>query len=166
MKTETNTKTNAEITKRRKVILNRAIPFLIVFISYLLYAHLNLPSNAETFGFIKGGNYGTARVYIFMFFSKLVPLLLLLIWFITCKHWWAGAIIIPLSVYSFQLIFTLNNAKEYITEVEFIYTTPFVVGLIVILNFLRSKLNIYIGALSLAKKKKRVKKRNALLNNR
>jgi hypothetical protein len=86
-----------------------------------------------------------------MFLSKFVPLTLFIIWFLTNKHWWVHAILIPISVYLFQLISVINDSEEFIDEVDFIYTVPIAAAIIVILYFLRSKLAIYILALDLKK---------------
>ncbi|MDO9276662.1 MAG: hypothetical protein Q7T92_14110 [Lutibacter sp.] len=77
--------------------------------------------------------------------------MLLFAWFITNKTWWAHSIIVPISVYSFQLISVINESANYIDEVEFIYTTPFLVLIVVILYFVRSKISIYIQAVDLKK---------------
>ncbi len=88
---------------------------------------------------------------MYLFFAKFVPLLLLLIWFITNKHWWVHALIIPISVYLFQLISVINDSEQYADEVDFIYTVPIAAIVVVILYFIRSKIVIYILAVDLKK---------------
>jgi len=131
------------------------IIILIIFTPYLLYIHQNIPELAENyetiFGVINGGLFQYAQTYIYFLLSKFVPLLLLIIWFLTNKHWWVHAIIIPISVYLFQLISVINDGTQYADEVDFIYTVPIAVIVVVILYFLRSKLALYILALDLKK---------------
>jgi hypothetical protein len=128
---------------------------MIVFIPYLLYVHKFIDQDLESFqsffGKIKGGRYVYVQTYIYMFFSKFVPLLLLIIWFITNKHWWVHALVIPISVYLFQLIAVVNDSEAYVDEVEFIYTVPIAAVIIAILYFLRSKMSLYIKAMDLKK---------------
>ena len=142
-------------TKKTSLLIGSLMAIVIVFTPYLLYFYQNFPSDLEnwdtSFGVIKGGYYGTARMYIYSFFSKFVPLLLLFIWFITNKQWWVHALVIPITVYLFQLISVVNDSENYLDEVEFIYTVPFLVLIIVILYFVRSKLSIYIQAVDLKK---------------
>jgi len=95
--------------------------------------------------------YENVYTYIYIYFSKFVPLLLLFIWFLTNKHWWVHAIVIPISVYFFQLISVINDSEEFVDQVDFIYTVPITVLVVVILYFLRSKLAIYILAVDLKK---------------
>ena len=124
-----------------------------MFTPYLLYFHQSIPEDVKDldtiFGVIKGGFYQSAQYSIYWFLSKFVPLLLLLIWFLTNKHWWVHAIIIPISVYLFQLIAVINDSEEFADEVDFIYSVPITVLVVVILYYLRGKLAIYILAVDL-----------------
>lgn len=142
--------------KRKKSLWTGSIIVLIIiFIPYLLYIHQRVPEDLENietfFGVIKGGHYLRVQTYIYFFLSKSVPLLLLIIWFLTNKHWWVHAIIIPISVYLFQLIAVINDSEAFVDELEFIYTVPITAIVVVILYFLRSKLAIYILAVDLKK---------------
>ena len=51
----------------------------------------------------------------------------------------------------FQLASIINDAGEYVDEVDFIYTIPITVIIMVILYFIRSKMSIYILAVDLKK---------------
>jgi len=145
--------------KRSSLLIGSVIVFLIVITPYLLYFYQSvpvvnpdpdIPEDWDTiFGVIKAGNFMKAQNYIYYFFSKFVPLLLLFIWFVTNKHWWVHAIAIPISVYLFQLIAIINDSVDYVDEVEFIYTVPIAVIIITILYFIRSKMSIYIQAVDL-----------------
>lgn len=141
--------------KKTALWTGSVIMLIVIVIPYLLYIHQNIPRDLENYktilGTIKGGYYSNVQTYVYMFFSKFVPLVLLIIWFLTNKHWWVHAILIPTSVYLFQLISVINDSEEFADEVDFIYTVPITAAIIVILYFLRSKLAIYILALDLKK---------------
>ena len=147
--------------KKSSLLIGSVIVFLIVITPYLLYFYQSVPVNNPDpdfpedwdtiFGVIKAGGFMKAQNYIYYFFSKFVPLLLLFIWFITNKHWWVHAIAIPISVYLFQLIAIINDSIDYVDEVEFIYTVPIAVIVITILYYIRSKMSIYIQAVYLKK---------------
>lgn len=140
---------------KTSLFISSVITLLIVITPYLLYYHQNIPEDLLSydtiFGSIRGGYYEKVQTYVYMFFSKFVPLLLLLIWFITCKHWWVHAILIPLSVYLIQLISVINDGNEFVDEVTFIYTVPITTIVIVILYFIRNKMSVYIQAVDLKK---------------
>lgn len=131
------------------------IALIIIILPYFLYFNKNIPLeivDLDTFlGTIHGGYYKSASVAIYWFFSKFVPFFLLFIWFITCKHWWAHAVLIPLSVYFFQLISVINDSMEYVDEVSFIYAVPITLAIVIILYVIRSKLAIFISAVDLKK---------------
>ena len=141
--------------KKTSLYIGSIMVIFIISTPYLLYFYQSIPKELESwdtvFGEIKGGYYQTASAYVYYFFSKFVPLLLLFIWFITNKQWWVHALIIPITVYLFQLISVINDSEGYIDEVEFIYTVPFLVVIVVILYFIRSKISIYIQAVDLKK---------------
>ena len=141
--------------RKSSLLVGSIIILLIIFSPYLLYISESIPEeqrNLDTiFGVIKPGYYDFAYLYIYWFFSKFVPLFLLIIWFLTNKHWWVHAISIPISVYLFQLISVINDSAAFIDEDEFIYTVPIAVIIIVILYFIRSKMAIYIQAIDLKK---------------
>lgn len=54
-------------------------------------------------------------------------------------------------MYLFQIISVINDSELYVDEVEFIYTVPIAVIIMVILYFLRNKMSVYIQALDLKK---------------
>lgn len=142
-------------TRKNALLVGSIITLLILSTPYLLYFHNSIPYEAENVEFwiftIKGGLYSSAQIYVFFLFSKLVPLLLLIIWFLTNKHWWVHAILVPISVYLFQLISVVNDSEDFIDTVEFIYTVPLIVLIALILYFVRSKMAIYIIAVDLKK---------------
>ena len=141
--------------KKTSLWTGSIILLIIIITPYLLYIHQSIPDSIENyetiFGVIKGGHYIRVQTYIYFLLSKFVPLLLLTIWFLTNKHWWVHAIIIPISVYLFQLFSVINDSEKYADEVDFIYTVPIAVIVVVILYFIRSKLAIYILATDLKK---------------
>ncbi|WP_372792970.1 hypothetical protein [Lutibacter sp.] len=141
--------------KKTSLWTGSIILLIVIITPYLLYIHQSIPDSIENyetiFGVIKGGHYIRVQTYIYFLLSKFVPLLLLTIWFLTNKHWWVHAIIIPISVYLFQLFSVINDSEKYADEVDFIYTVPITAIVVVILYFLRSKLAIYIQAVDLKK---------------
>lgn len=60
-------------------------------------------------------------------FQKMVPLILLLIWFFTCKHWWYHTILIPISLYTFQLYTLFFSANNFIDSGELYFIVPVVI---------------------------------------
>lgn len=126
----------------------------MLFLPYAFYLYKAFPEVQiyETrFFTIDGTTYNGVRNLMYFIFAKLIPLILLLIWFTTCKHWWYYSIAIPISVYTFQLIGILNDSAGLIDEMEFIYSLPVTLLILTILYFIRSKISLYLKATDLKK---------------
>jgi len=124
----------------------------MLFLPYAFYLYKAFPDTEiyETSLFtIRGGTYESVRSLMYFIFAKLIPLLLLLIWFTTCKHWWYYSIAIPIAVYVFQLVSLFNESVGFIDEMEFIYSLPITLTILVILFFIRSKISLYLKATDL-----------------
>lgn len=141
--------------RKNSLFTGSLIMVIIIICPYLLYISQNIPEDMTDyktiFGTIHSGYYEVLHLYVYWFFAKFVPLLLLIIWFITNKHWWVHALIIPISVYLFQLIGVIKDSVGVLDEEEFIYTVPIAVIILVVLYFIRSKMAIYIQAVDLKK---------------
>lgn len=141
--------------RKTSLIVSSIVIILIALTPYLLYIYGNFPSDQKTyktiFGTINSGYYNSVSGFIYTLVNKFVPLLLLLIWFATNKHWWVHALIIPITVYLFQFISVINDSATYIDQFEFIYTIPFLIVVMAILYTIRYKLSIYVKAVDLKK---------------
>ena len=79
------------------------------------------------------------------YLGKITPLFLLLIWFFTCKHWWYHVILIPTSMYAYQLTVAiyqdayLNSAFVMDTD-GLIYLAPFFIAILSIVYLVRIKI--------------------------
>lgn len=136
-----------------------SIILVIIIISpYLLYAYQYLPDTItwKTPLFtIKSGIFPSIVHLGHAIFSKLVPLILLLIWFIDSKSWWYHAIAVPISTYIFQLFSVINDSAEYFDQVEFAYSIPVTAIVLTILYLIRAKFGIYVSALQIQEEIKR-----------
>src|SRR5690606_20037679 len=78
------------------------------------------------------------------YLGKIVPFMLLLIWFFTCKHWWYHAILIPISMYTYQILSTVY--EDFYQEVnpmdtdQLIYLAPFFLIILVIVYLVRTQI--------------------------
>ncbi len=60
-------------------------------------------------------------------------------WFFTCKHWWHWIILVPITMYSFQLWGIINQSSN-LDEVELIYLLPLMMFLIPFVYVICAKL--------------------------
>ncbi|EIJ40224.1 hypothetical protein JoomaDRAFT_3278 [Galbibacter orientalis DSM 19592] len=139
-------KSSYELEKNRKtkaLALGSIMAFLIAISPYLFYLYESFPQEQvwETFFFtFKTSHYSTLYVAAWNVMNKFVPLMLLIIWFFTCKHWWYHVILIPISMYIFQLVSSLNDDIRYIDEFEIYYIIPVMMIVIPIVYLIRLKL--------------------------
>tara|TARA_R100001369_G_scaffold20091_4_gene37028 strand:+ start:5299 stop:5898 length:600 start_codon:yes stop_codon:yes gene_type:complete len=120
------------------------IAFLIAFSPYLFYLYEIFPSGPvweNSFFTYESKYYENVLTAAWTYLGKLTPLLLLLIWFFTCKHWWYHVILIPISMYIYQLISTVYDdvylAKDPMDTDGLIYLAPFFLGILVIVYLVR-----------------------------
>lgn len=81
-----------------------------------------------------------------------MPLLLLILWFFTCRDWWYHVILIPIAMYTFQLISVINDDSKTVDEVEIYYVLPVMMIIVPIVYFIRIKLfDKYVYGIDLKK---------------
>ena len=73
--------------------------------------------------------------------GKFVPLLLLILWFITCKHWWYHVILIPIGMFAFQLFNVINDDVGIVDEVEIWWLFPIMLVIIPLVYLVKAKLS-------------------------
>jgi len=95
-----------ELTGAHRDRLNLIVVCLLVFTPLLWFIHYLIPENVQELdlGIIQVHNNGFLNVRIFIWFllQKLIILIPLVLWFITCQQWWKYAILSPIILYSFQ----------------------------------------------------------------
>ena len=142
-------------SKKASLFYGWILVILITTSPYLLYVYKSIPPDITqidtVFGVLKGGEFGSVQTFIYFIFTKFVPLFLLILLFITNNNWWSYALLVPISVYIFQLFFIINESSKSFDEIEFIYTIPILIPVLVLLYFIRYKISIYIEAVDLKK---------------
>ncbi len=131
----------------RKKLLVEGIIGLFIALSVLFFYFYKFipPSEAmEEWRFMgvtftKNG-YISIQTAFYYYMTKLVPLYLMVIWFITCKHWWYHIILIPIAMYGFQLYSIFNESSKKIDENELYYLLIVCMFIIPIVYFIRLKL--------------------------
>lgn len=119
----------------------------IVSLPILFYLHRLAPDTAvwKTSLFSLGSmGWESVRLFLWIVLTKIVTITLLSLWFITCKHWWRLAILVPLVIESFKLgLFLFNYTIGVYDELDYINSLPITIPLIIAIFFLSKKLNYY-----------------------
>lgn len=134
---------------------------LIAISPYLFYLYESFPNNNvwnTTYFDFKTEFYPSLYVAAWTIMNKVVPLMLLTIWFFTCKHWWYHVILIPISMYVFQLFSSVNAEVQYVDEFEIYYTIPVMMIIIPIVYIVRLKfIDKYVHGIDMDKINKELK---------
>ena len=123
------------------------IALLIAFSPYLFYLYEIFPNGSvweTSFFTYESLYYDSVMVAAWTYLGKITPLLLLLIWFFTCKHWWYHVILVPVSMYSYQLISTVYDdvykVQDPMDTNQLIYLAPFFIVILSIVYLIRIKI--------------------------
>ncbi|RDK83492.1 hypothetical protein [Marinirhabdus gelatinilytica] len=127
---------------KSNLVYGGLIVFILAITPFIFYSYESFPSDSktwETFLFTISTEYTSFQHLAWYSISKLIPIILLLVWFFTCKHWWHWIIIVPLAMYSFQF-FSIIQQSYGIDEVELIYLIPLLMILVPSVYLIRAKL--------------------------
>ncbi|WP_396634583.1 hypothetical protein [Maribacter sp. R86514] len=113
-------------------------PFLYKGYEYLPY---NSNGDLTFFGFILGGNgFSDAKTYVWFLTTKIVPLYLMIFWFLTSRDWWYHIIIIPIAMYAFQLFEVLYDSDDVVDTDNIWWLIPICMITIPFVYIIRVKL--------------------------
>lgn len=128
-------------TGESTLFLGGLIVLIIAVTPFIFYSYESFPSSQtwETSFFNIETSFPDWYSFAWYFVSKAVPLLLLLIWFFTCRHWWHWIILVPLAMYAFQLWGVLNENSG-MDELEIYYIIPLIMILVPFVYLIRAKL--------------------------
>ena len=133
-----------QLTKKRFTLESLAV-LLILITPFLFKIHEYIPENPEDKVTILGlelnnNGFQNVSIYVWFLLGKFIPLYLLTIWFLTCKHWWYHILLIPLCMYAFQIFEVLYSNDNYIDVENVLWILPVCMILIPFVYFLRLKL--------------------------
>ncbi len=130
----------------RKLIIEGALVVIIALTPLFFYLYKYFPVNTPTITFlgitISSNGFADANTALYYYGTKFVPLLLLLVWFMTNKNWWYHVILIPIAMYSFQIYNMLQPAtsKGKVDENEILYVVGITMVIAPVVYLIRLKL--------------------------
>jgi len=127
------------------LLLGSVIAFLIAFSPYIFYLYEIFPDGPvweNSFFTYESKYYLNVLTAAWTYLGKITPLMLLFIWFFTCKHWWYHVILIPIAMYTFQLAVAFYqdvymDASRFMDIDGLIYLAPFFMIILVIVYLVR-----------------------------
>lgn len=139
----TNQNLNQARTDKRSLVIGSIVATFIASTPYLFYTYRSVPATKvwDTFLFtFESHFYEDANTAVWSFMVKLIPLLLLFVWFFTCRHWWYHALIVPIAMYVWQLFGALNDETKFMDEIGLIYLLPIMAIIIPSIYLFRARM--------------------------
>lgn len=130
-------------TYNRKILIGSIVATLVAGTPFLFYLYEYVPDTAEwetIFGTYNSLGYQSANAGVWVLMMKIIPLLLSLIWFFTCRHWWYHALLVPIAMFSFQFISALNYDIVFMDEFDIIYLLPLMAIIFPSIYLIRAKM--------------------------
>ncbi|MBQ0738666.1 hypothetical protein J9332_30545 [Aquimarina celericrescens] len=144
MSTQHKTTSKTSINRKSSsLLMGSIIAFSIAISPYIFYSYRSFPQQKvwETFLFTYEANwYQEVYTSVWTFMGKFIPLYLLTIWFLTCKHWWYHVILIPIGMFLFQLISAINDDIKFSDEIEIWYLVPIMAVIVPLVYLIRAKI--------------------------
>ena len=128
---------------KKSLVTSSIIATLIAATPYFFYLYNSIPETKvwDTFLFTYESAYFEDVNYVaWIFVSKAIPLLLLLIWFFTCRHWWYHVLMVPMAMYIYQLMGLFNDDYKYVDEYQLIYLVPVMAIIIPSIYLIRAQM--------------------------
>jgi hypothetical protein len=127
----------------RSAVVGSILATIIASSPLLFSLHEGVPDEAvwDTFlGKYESGFWESAQYAMWVYTGKVIPLILLLIWFFTCRHWWYHALLVPIVMYAFQIVTTYNGDVQRIDEGQIVILLPILVFVIPSIYLIRAKM--------------------------
>ncbi|MGJ5640808.1 hypothetical protein I3217_01655 [Formosa sp. S-31] len=124
-------------------MLGSIIATFIAATPYLFYLYESVPDTKiwDTFLFTYDSKfYGSVYVVAWTITGKIIPLLLMFIWFFTCRHWWYHVLIVPIAMFSFQIFTILNDDLQYVDSNQIYYLIPIMAIIIPSIYLIRAQI--------------------------
>ncbi len=134
--------------QRSKFLLTGSlIALAIAFSPYLFYLYEIFPNGPvweTSFFTYESLYYEDVLTAAWTYLGKITPLFLLLIWFFTCKHWWYHVILVPITMYTYQIVSTVYDdvyvETDFMDTNQLIYLAPFFILILSIVYLIRIKI--------------------------
>lgn len=129
---------------KKELIIGSILATFIAITPYLITLWEGVPGDTkswDTFLFSYTTTYYVdIQSLVWTLLSSLIPLLLLLIWIFTCKHWWYHVIIVPIAMYIYQIITILNDDLEFSESNLILWLLPVMAIIIPSIYLLRARM--------------------------
>lgn len=138
-------RTEKETKAKKKIIIDSFMVLFIVLSPFVFKMHEYVSEEpGATLNIlwftIDSNGFFDLSTYVWFLLGKFVPFYLFVIWFFTCKHWWYHIILIPITMYAFQIFEAIYSHDKYIDTENVLWILPVCMVIIPFVYFIRIKL--------------------------
>ena len=129
----TKQKLKSQEKDKKSLIAGSIVATLIAVTPYISTLWESVPSQKTLntfFGLYTSNYYEDIQVLVWTVLGKVVPLFLLFIWIFTNRHWWYHVLLIPISMYLYQIIEVFNDDLRFTETNQIFYLLP-VMGVVI-----------------------------------
>jgi hypothetical protein len=141
---KTNTKFR-QTDRKKSILIGVLLSLFLIATPFLFYIYKYAPADGSiwktSFGTIDSGGFGSVQAYFHALFTKITFVLLTGIWFLTSGNWWKYAILVPLTMFLFQLSGVINYKIQYIDEFDFWYSLPVILPILFFLVYISLRIS-------------------------
>ena len=127
----------------KNLLKGSLVATLIAATPFFFYLYEYIPPQPiwDNFLFTYHSNfYQDVQVAFWAIFMKLIPLILLFLWFVTCRHWWYHALLVPITMFVYQLFGTIISDTAYFDSFQLIYLVPLMSIIIPSIYLIRARM--------------------------
>lgn len=130
-------------TDKRSVLIGTLVAIFLATSPYLFYLYEYVPDGTVWDNFLftyKSLGFQDVKISMWILTGKVVPLLFLIVWFFTCRQWWYHAILVPISMYIYQIAAVFNDDNKYVDEFQLLYLVPIMAIIIPSIYLIRAQM--------------------------
>lgn len=139
------TKSHQTDNRRFNILLGVLLAFILTATPFLFYLYKFAPKGVTSwetsFGTIESGGFKSVPAYLHALVTKLTFVILTTLWFLTSRNWWKYAILVPLTMFLFQLAGVINYKNSFIDEFDFWYSLPVILPIILLLIYISYRIS-------------------------
>ncbi|WGD34592.1 hypothetical protein [Olleya sp. YS] len=142
-KHQEQTKNSDVDSKNKEIVLGSVVATLIALTPFLFNLYKSVPDRKiwNTFLFTYDSKYyESALIMVWTLSGQVIPLFLLLIWFFTSRHWWYHSLLIPIAMYVYQIIETLNSDLYFTDRNLITYLLPIMIIVVPSIYLVRARI--------------------------
>lgn len=120
--------------------------YIILSISpFLIYIYIFIPENTHIKWFymeLNNNGFMDFKSFFYTLMSKITPIMLWVVWYISSRNWWRIVIFVPITIYSYQLYIVAFSSSMQFDENEYVDALP-LISIILLFTLILSKIYRY-----------------------